>query len=73
MGPIFGRGDLSAAFEPFNGGNACRSRTNSAVYSIPENSNGINMLTNQKNDIIYKDRCSFTISELEVWGVSFNK
>jgi hypothetical protein len=34
------------------------------------------MLTNQKNDneiIFEKDRCTFIISELEVWGVSFNE
>jgi hypothetical protein len=41
------------------------------VYNIPQNTE-INMLTNKKcNDEL--DECKFTISELEVWGVSFKK
>jgi hypothetical protein len=35
------------------------------------NREGINSLTNQEN--VYDNQCSFTISELEVWGVSFIK
>ena len=75
-GPTFGRGGLEAIDEPFNKLFACLSYANEAVYSIPKNTKGINMLTNQKNDneiIFEKERCSFTISELEVWGVSVNE
>jgi hypothetical protein len=67
-GPYFGHySELSALNEPFNKENACRSRTDYSAYSILENSEGINMLTNMKNNNV------FTISELEVWGVSFNE
>jgi hypothetical protein len=72
-GPYFGFwGELSAFYEPFNEENACRSYTNDSGYNIPRNSEGINMLTNQK----CKEGlgwCKFTISEIEVWGVSFNE
>jgi hypothetical protein len=72
-GPYFGDfAELSALNEPFNKENACWSRTNCSVYSIPENSEGINMLTNMKNNVGF-NWCNFTISELEVWGVSFNE
>jgi hypothetical protein len=66
-GPHFGGAELSALNEPFNKENACSSWTNWSAYSIPRNSEGINMLTNMENNV------TFTISELEVWGVSFNE
>jgi hypothetical protein len=73
-GPHFGYAELSAIDEPFNKENACYSWTNDSVYSIPENSEGINMLTNMKNNSEFFDNlCMFTISELEVWGVSFSE
>jgi hypothetical protein len=68
-GPHFGWEELSAWSEPFNKENACTSFTNESGYKIPRNSEGINMLTNQKCNRFGK--CSFTISEIEVWGVSF--
>ncbi len=73
-GPYFGYSELSAYYEPFNKEDACLSWTNSSGYSIPRNSEGINMLTNQKcNGEFAIDLCNFTISEIEVWGVSFNE
>ncbi len=71
-GPFFGVPELSAFDEPFNQENACHSWTNNSGYSIPHNSEGINMLTNQKYIFNY-DECYFTITEIEVWGVSFNE
>ena len=71
-GPSFGFGDLSASWEPFNKENKCISWTNDDAYNIPRNSEGINMLTNMKNDAFYYNECKFTITELEVWGVSYN-
>jgi hypothetical protein len=77
LGPCFGYVELLASYEPFNQENACRSYTNWSGYNIPRNSEGINMLTNQKcNDGgLYTDKWypEFTISEIEVWGVSFNE
>ena len=71
-GPYFGSRELSA-YEPFNKENACRSWTNDSAYNIPRNSEGINMLTNTKcRDKRLINWCRFTITELEVWGVSFN-
>jgi hypothetical protein len=73
-GPHFGDyAELSAIDEPFNKENACTSWTNFSVYSIPENSEGINMLTNMMKNNGGFDLGMFTISELEVWGVSFNE
>jgi hypothetical protein len=74
-GPSFGNNDLSAHGEPLNKEDACWSWTNRSVYSIPENSEGINMLTNMKNNngFFNSSRCEFTISELEIWGVSFSE
>ena len=57
---------------PFNKENACTSYTNDDAYKIPRNSEGINMLTNMKNTFD-DDFCKFTITELEVWGVSFKQ
>ena len=60
--------------EPFNKLFACLSYANEAVYSIPKNSKAINMLSNQKNHKLFDaEWSSFTISELEVWGVRFNE
>jgi hypothetical protein len=72
-GPYFGNVELSAFDEPFNKENACRSYTNDSGYNIPRNM-GINMLTNQECDEgFYAWYSDFTISEIEVWGVSFNE
>ena len=65
LGPCF-TGDGAAeltAFEPFNGENNCRSGACCPGYKIPLEG-GKNMLTNEENG-------DFTISELEVWGVTF--
>ena len=51
------------ACEPFNGEKNCRSHANYSGYNIPLEG-GKNMLTNEKD-------IDFTISELEVWGVTF--
>jgi hypothetical protein len=59
MGPYFGYDELLAC-APFNGKEKCNSYPNSAAFNIPVDAEGINMLTNQKNN-------RFTISELEVW------
>ncbi len=69
-GPNFGDLELSAYYEPFNKENACSSWTNN-YYSIPRNSEGTNMLTNQKCNGLMGKECEFTISEIEVWGVTF--
>jgi hypothetical protein len=72
-GPDFGNGELSANSQPFNKEYACISFTNGGAYSIPRNSEGINMLTNMKcNSELDPAFFYFTITELEVWGVSFN-
>ena len=65
LGPCFtGNGATELiAFEPFNGENRCRSFANNPGYNIPLEG-GKNMLTNEKDG-------DFTISELEVWGVTF--
>jgi hypothetical protein len=73
-GPHFGNwAELAPLLEPFNKENACRSWTNRTVYNIPSNSEGINMLTNQKCDDKLHNLCDFTITEIEVWGVNFNE
>jgi hypothetical protein len=71
-GPYLGNEELSAHNEPFNEENACSSWTNCIGYSIPRNSEGINMLTNQKCEFDSIE-CVFTISEIEVWGVNFKE
>jgi hypothetical protein len=75
VGPYFGDIELSALYEPFNKENACLSFPNGTVYSIPENIEGINMLTNMKcaNVELTEGKCYFTITEFEVWGVSFKE
>ncbi len=57
-----GNADLNA-FSPFNGDNACGSFANRPGYSISIEG-GMNMLTNMKDG-------GFTISEFEVWQVTF--
>jgi hypothetical protein len=68
-GPNFSRGgwsDLSAFFEPFNGENKCYSYAKQPAYGIPVNWWGTNMLTNKKDG-------EFTITELEVWQVTYEE
>jgi hypothetical protein len=68
LGPYFGNRELTAD-EPFNGNNNCCSWVNYPGYKIEEDSQDINMLTNLKcGGFSY-----FTISELEVWEVIFEK
>jgi hypothetical protein len=69
LGPSFGLGELTVFEEPFNKPNACYSLANFHGYEIPVNDEGINMLTNKKNT--EKNSCYFTITEIEVWGVTF--
>ena len=71
-GPVFGYGELSGEYEPLNKSSAFISSTkfHNSAYNIPRNSEGINKLTNEKCDITGTGY--FTISEIEVWGVSFN-
>ena len=70
-GPSFGKRELSAMYGRFNRENACISYTDDDAYNIPRNSERINMLTNMENSGLNENLCSFTITELEVWGVSF--
>jgi hypothetical protein len=70
-GPHFGYGELIADKEPYNKENACWSFPKGNAYNIPRSSEGINMLTNMKCNGAF-DVCVFTITELEVWGVSYN-
>jgi hypothetical protein len=66
-GPCFagsGSCELTAWDEPFNDYDKCCSWANSSSYDIPMDDTGINLLTN-------KTGISFTISELEVWEVTF--
>jgi hypothetical protein len=69
-GPYFGWGELAVYNEPFNKPNECWSFANHSGYKIPVNSEGIHMLTNKK---LKKDEedSEFTITEIEVWGVTF--
>jgi hypothetical protein len=50
--------------EPFNGDRKCKSKANLPGYRIPVDDGGINMLTNKKNG-------EFTITEIEVWQVTY--
>jgi hypothetical protein len=66
-GPCFEGSDsceLVAYYEPFNGDDNCTSSVNESSYDIPMDGTGINLLTN-------KEVRDFTISELEVWEVTF--
>lgn len=67
VGPCFtgyGDSDLCAEYEPFNEEKSCCSWGNSSGYGIPVNADGINMLTNEIDG-------EFTITELEVWEVTY--
>jgi hypothetical protein len=70
-GPSFGWHELAAWYEPFNKYGACISWTNPDGYNIPLNEEGINVFKNQQ--VFNYTRHHFTISELEVWGVTFNE
>jgi hypothetical protein len=70
-GLCFGNGELRVFHGPFNEPNACLSQANESIYKIPVNSEGINMLTNIKSD--KNNWCYFTITEIEVWGVTFSE
>lgn len=59
-GPIFGNDKLAAIHEPFNEYKYCYSKTNERCYNIRRNSEGINMLTNQKCELNL-NLCLFTI------------
>ncbi len=50
--------------EPFNGDGGCLSWANESGYRIPVDGAGTNMLTNKKDP-------GFTITELEVWEVTY--
>jgi hypothetical protein len=56
--------DLSVSIEPFNGDTNCSSFANKPGYKIPVDEAGTNMLTNKKDG-------DFTITELEVWEVTY--
>ena len=67
MGPCFlgdNGSELAAWVEPFNGDGNCWSYANEPGYRIPVDGTGTNMLTNNKDD-------RFTITELEVWEVTY--
>ena len=66
MGPCFmeGSGCELGVFEPFNGEDSCQSIAKLPGYQITVDINGVNMLTNKKN-------AKFTITELEVWQVTY--
>jgi len=67
LGPFFAgfKGcELGIADSPFNRDRSCESFANKPGYGIPLDKDGTNMLTNLKEN-------NFTISELEVWEVTF--
>ena len=67
IGPCFHGGngsELSACNEPFNGDNKCLSNEKGPGYDIPVDGAGTNMLTNKIGGY-------FTITELEVWQVTY--
>ena len=69
-GPHFGDGELCAD-EPYNGNNSGKSFVNEACYSITMDSESKNNLTNLYGFGVRS--CYFTINELEVWEVIFEK
>ncbi len=74
-GPDFGIGELQA-FEPFNENNQCASYVNNVCYRIRMDSQWKNNLTNIKYQqcLVFGDYyCEFTIIELEVWEIIFEK
>jgi hypothetical protein len=68
-GPCFGNSELYAK-EPFNGKNKCMSYVNRYGYRIKMDSESKSNLTNLKCQYGWSE---FTISELEVWEVIFEK
>jgi hypothetical protein len=66
---------LQAFNEPFNEDKNCWSHANEGVYHIGIDSEGRNKLTNlkcEKNDL-GSEISEFSISELEVWAIVFEK
>ncbi len=66
-GPCFdgvGGGELAAFYAPFNDDRNCISWANKFGYRIPVDGAGTNMLTNLEDGY-------FTITELEVWEVTY--
>jgi hypothetical protein len=63
------------AAEPFNGDNECSSHVKKSGYNIGIDSESRSMLTNLKceNLGLFGYISNFTISELEVWEVIFEK
>ncbi len=61
LGPSFGSNELSASSEPFNKDNAIISEE-FCIFNSLYQGNNINLFENQNGG-------SFTITELEVWGV----
>lgn len=73
-GPFFGGSELLAT-EPFNGNNKCMSYANNMVYRITMDGESNSSLTSLKckNKGLNSYQSEFTISELEVWEVIFEK
>jgi hypothetical protein len=73
LGPVFGQGELSA-LQPFNGENNCYSFANCDGFHIPFDfdcrSNLTNLKCHEKGESYVSE---FTISEIEVWEVIFEK
>ena len=63
--------ELVAFTQPYNAENACWSKSNCGGYDIAVDSEDLNMLTNENWNTEDRLRCMFTISELEVWAVSY--
>ena len=66
-GPCFNggsEGELDVVDSPFNGDGKCFSSVNNPGFEIPQDGNGLNMLTNQQDG-------NFTITEIEVWEVTY--
>ena len=70
-GPRFGDDELYAV-GPFNEANMCHSYINNDGYGICKDKEGRNELTDLKCGIpLYGIKSDFTISELEVWQLTF--
>ncbi len=67
FGPNFGWGELEALKDPFDSNSAFKSCANRDNYKIPLDKKGTNQLTDLKQD------SSFTVSEVEIWGITFIK
>jgi hypothetical protein len=72
-GPCFGNGELGIYYDKFNEEFACYSWVYEDSFFIPLNYNVVNDLTNKTFIFIGEPLSRFTISELEVWGVTLNK